>query len=56
MNKTDFLTEACIIDSDGKETSPLLKLKDMQQVTVLVDIVLHSGYDIKFRSISDSSK
>ena len=54
MDKMIFLTEAYIIDDDGKEVSPLLKLKDMQQVTVLVDIVLHSGYNIKLRSISDS--
>jgi hypothetical protein len=49
MDKDDFYVEGYIIDDDGKRVSPNLKMKDMEQVTTLTDIVFRSKLNIELR-------
>ena len=49
MDRDDFYVEGYIIDDDGKRVSPNLKMKDMEQVTTLTDIVFRSKLNIELR-------
>lgn len=49
MDPYDYTMEGYIIDDDGNRVSPNLKMKDMQQVATLADIVFRSKFNLELR-------
>lgn len=49
MEKDDFYAEGYIVDDEGKRVSPNLKMKNIEQVTVLMDIAFRSNLNVELR-------